>query len=117
MLDKIAIEQKDHVKYLGVLIDSKLTFKDHITAVSKKVSRTTGLMYRIRKYTSDKALAIIYNSLIYPFLLYGVPIWGNANNVHIKSIYKIQKRAVRIITNKDNYITTLFKLPGNPVTY
>ena len=49
LLHNKAIEEKDHVKYLGILIDSQLTFKYHITAVAKKISRSTGLMYRIRR--------------------------------------------------------------------
>ena len=92
LINKKAIQQKDHVKYLGVLIDSQLTFKYHITAVSKKISRTTGLMYRIRKYVDNKTLTMIYYSLIYPYLIYGIPIWGNADNVHLNSIFTIQKK-------------------------
>ena len=45
---------------------------------------------------------------MYPFILYGVPIWGNADDVHIKPIHKIQKKAVRIILNKDGYIANTF---------
>ena len=47
-MNKKAIEQKDYVKYLGVLIDSQLTFKDHITSLSRKIARVTGLMYKIK---------------------------------------------------------------------
>ena len=114
LIDKKAIEEKDHVKYLGVLIDSKLTFKTHITELTIKISRTIGLMSKIRHYTSNKALRIIYNSLIYPFLLYGIPIWGNANKTLINPIFILQKRAVRIILNKNNYIQTYYRLPGYP---
>ena len=116
LLNKKAIEQKDYVKYLGVLIDSKLTFKDHIIAVSKKISRATGTMYRIRNYVNNKILTMIYYSLIYPFLLYGAPIWGNADDVHLKSIFTIQKKAVRLISNKDDYIGDSFiKEPSAPL--
>jgi len=114
LLNKRAIQQKNYVKYLGILIDSQLTFKEHIMAVSKKTSRITGAMYRIRKFVNDKTLSMIYYSLIYPHLLYGVPIWGNADNVYIDSLLKLQKKAVRTISNNNNNIHTIFKLPGNP---
>ena len=52
LINRQAIEQKDSVKYLGVLIDSKLTFKQHITAISKKVSRATGMMYKLRPFVN-----------------------------------------------------------------
>ena len=36
------IKQKDHIKYLGVVIDSHLNFKEHIHQLSKKISRAMG---------------------------------------------------------------------------
>ena len=44
LLNRKAFEQKDHVKYLGILIDSKLTFQAHTSAVTKKISKVTGVM-------------------------------------------------------------------------
>ena len=71
-------------------------------------------MCRIRHYVNDKTLTMIYYCLIYPHLLYGIPIWGNADNIHLKSVITLQKKAVRTISNKFNNIYTIFKLPGNP---
>ena len=103
LLNKQAIEEKDYVKYLGILIDSQLTFSHHIASVAKKLAQVIGTMYRIRNYIDNRTCKMIYNSLIYPFLLYGVPVWGNADDVHTRSILTIQKRAVRIIA-KRHYI-------------
>ena len=108
LLNNKAFAQKDHVKYLGILIDSQLTFQAHSTSVSKKIARVAGMMYRIRKFVNDKILCTIYNSLIYPFILYGVPIWGNADEIHIEPIHIIQKKAVRIILNKTGFIANSF---------
>ena len=74
-------------------------------------------MRRIRNYVSDKTLLMIYHSLIYPHLLYGVSVWGNADVIHLDVLHILQKKAVRIIANKDKNIQTLFELPGNPNTY
>ena len=93
LLNNKAFDQKDQVKYLGILIDSQLTFQAHTISVSKKISRVTGMMYRIRKFVNDKTLCTIYNSLIYPFILYRVPIWGNADEVHTEPIHKTQKKS------------------------
>ena len=111
-INKKAIQQVQYVKYLGVLIDSQLTFAQHIASVVKKVSRVTGLMYRIRNCVDNQTLKMIYYSLIYSHLLYGIPIWGNADEVHISPLYILQKKAIRLIVNKDKSIQTLFKLPG-----
>ena len=80
------------IKYLGVLIDDKLTFKQHISAVSKKICRTIGLMYKLRHYVSKNILVMLYYSLIHPFSIYAVPVWGNANVTYLNSIHILQKR-------------------------
>ena len=116
-LNKKAIQQSEYVKYLGVLIDSRLSFSHHITSISKKMSRVTGLMYRIRSCVNNKTLKMIYYSLIYPHLLYGIPIWGNADDIHINPLLILQKKAVRLIMNKQRNIHTIYKLPGEPITY
>ena len=54
LINKQAISQKDYVKYLGVLIDSRLTFQQHISAIKKKISRTIGIMYKLRNFVSKK---------------------------------------------------------------
>ena len=117
LLNRKALQQSEYVKYLGVLIDARLTFKNHITSLSLKISRTTGAMNRIRSYVTDSAIKLIYHSLIYPHLLYGVSVWGNADNVHIDTLNVLQKKAIRIISNKHRNIHSLFTLSGQPVTY
>ena len=44
IMNRQAIAQKEYVKYLGVLIDSKLTFQFHFIGVTKKISRAIGPM-------------------------------------------------------------------------
>ena len=117
LLNKKALQQTEYVKYLGVLIDSQLTFKNHINAVSLKVSRITGAMRRIRNFVTDKSLTMIYYSLIYSHLLYGISVWGNADNIHLDTLLTLQKKAVRIICNKDTNVHASFKLTGTPDTY
>ena len=60
-------------------------------------------MCKIRHYANSDILKMLYNSLIYPYLLYAVPIWGNADNIHTHSILVIQKKAMRLIAYKDIY--------------
>ena len=59
IINRKAIEQKEHVKYLGILIDSKLSFKQHITFITKKISRVIGLLYKLSHYVSKKVLIMM----------------------------------------------------------
>ena len=99
IINRQAIEQKDYVKYLGVLIDSKLSFKQHIIDITKKISRAIGLLYKLRHYVSRRILIMMYYSLIYPFLIYALPVYGSGSNSY--TIHLLQKKVVRLVTFND----------------
>ena len=67
-----SLECKDHVKYLGVLLDSHLSWKYHIDNVAVKVSRIIGVIARVRHLVPFTTLLSIYRSLILPYLSYGL---------------------------------------------
>lgn len=46
---------------------------------------------------------MIYYSLIYPFLIYAIPVWGVANKVHLNKIHILQKKVVRLILFEDGF--------------
>ena len=72
LINKQAISEKNYVKYLGILIDSQLTFKYHINELSKKVSRAVGVLYKLGPFVTPKILTNVYYAIVYPFLLYGI---------------------------------------------
>ena len=63
----ILLERKDYVKYLGVLIDSTLTWKQHILFISSKISiLLIGIISKLRHFVPTDTLLSIYRSLIQP---------------------------------------------------
>ena len=66
----------DYIKYLGVLVDSTLSWKPHITELSKKLARTTGIFFKIRHYVARETLKLLYYSLFYSFISYAIVVWG-----------------------------------------
>ena len=98
ILNRKAIEQKDHVKYLGVLMDEHLNWKKQIANVTKKISRGIGILAKLRSYLDPKILRNIYYSIVYSHLSYGVEAWGSACASDLEKILILQKKAVRILT-------------------
>ena len=94
---KLNIE-KDHIKYLGVIIDSHLNWKHHVLSFSKKVSRCIGIMCKLRQFVNSNMLKNIYYSLLYPHLVYAIQVWGSACANEMNKILVLQKRVLRIIT-------------------
>ena len=79
-----SLECKDHVKYLGVLLDSHLSWKYHIDNVALKISRIIGVIARLRHLVPFTTLLSIYRSLILPYLSYGLAAWGQAAKFHLQ---------------------------------
>ena len=65
------LECKECVKYLGILIDYKLSWKTHVDSIALKISKTIGLLSILRHFVPHHTLVNIYNSLITPYLHHG----------------------------------------------
>ena len=100
-IQKKAIPENKAVKYLGLMIDSGLTWKTHIDKLAKKVSCAIGLMRKIRPYVTIEILKTLYYSLIYSHLSYAIEVWGSADQTHLNTLLILQKRSVRMIFMKD----------------
>ena len=67
-----SLERKECAKYLGVLIDSKLSWTHHITYISTKISKSLSILARLRHFVPSFTLLNIYRSLVQPYLSYGI---------------------------------------------
>ena len=85
------------IKYLGIYLDETLSGDHHCKELSKKLSRTNGMLAKIRHYAPNEILPI-YHALLSSQLKYGSQIWGQTNNQHVQKIIKLQKKALRIIS-------------------
>ena len=66
--------------------------------MKNKIAKSNGILYKIRNFLDRKSLSHLYNSVVFPYLIYGIEVWGNTNAVHLDPIIKIQKKIVRTIT-------------------
>lgn len=101
--EKTNLERKKYVKYLGLLIDENLSWKHHIDFLGAKISRTIGLLSKLRYFLPTSTLLQIYSSLVEPYLTYGISAWGQANVTSLNTLLKLQKRALRHIFFKKHY--------------
>lgn len=97
LIDNTMIEIKSQTKFLGVIIDDKLSFAPHIKYIRGKVARATGVLFKCRKFFKSDVLRSLYNAFIYPYFTYCVTVWGNACLEYLKPLIILQKRAVRCI--------------------
>ena len=86
-------------KFLGVMIDEKITWKAHINYISRKAAKTLGILNKARRYFQQPTLITLYYAFLYPLLLYCAITWGNAPASTLWPLFRIQKRAIRLIRN------------------
>ena len=82
-----------------------------LNALLKKIRRSIVILSKLRYYVGLDILLSLYYALIYPFLTYGIIIWGNTYNTTLQPIFILQKRAMRLITFSrfDEHSSPLFK--------
>ena len=78
-------------------IDSNLTWKYHIGYITSKISKSIGIIARLRHFVPKSTLVHIYRSLILPYLSYGIVVWGQAAQTHLEKILILQNRVLRLI--------------------
>ena len=93
-------------KFLGVKINERLDWKDHINYITDKISKSSGVINKLSKVFDEEVLTMLYYSLVYPYLTYCNLIWGNAYSTHISRLITLQKRIIRILSFSDRIAHT-----------
>ena len=98
-----------HTKFLGVIIDENLTWREQIKTVETKVSKSVGVLYKTKDVLDIQALRTLYQSLVEPYMSYCCEIWGNTYPSRLRKLSLLQKKAIRIIYSLDYHgHTSLF---------
>ena len=107
MINDHKIDYVDSFNLLGIILDKHLNWKPHTDMIAKKISKVIGVMNRLKNVLPLEPLKCIYNSLILSHLNYGNVLWGHQSG----RLFKLQKRAVRIMTNSkyNSHTNVLFK--------
>ena len=77
-----------------------------------KISKSIGILFRIRDFVPKVCLRILYFCLVHPYFLYCLPVFGATYNTHLQPLILLQKRAIRLISNAAFLANTepLFKM-------
>ena len=84
------ITSVESLKYLGIPVDSTLTWKPQISELSKKLGRTCGIFFRMRHYVTPETLKLLF-SLFYSFLSYSIVVWGLTHPTTLDHLFKVQE--------------------------
>lgn len=97
--NSLPFEFPESLNFLGLILDYNLKWSSHIDALAKKLSKAVFALRIIHQNCSKAAALTLYYGLIYSKLNYGIIFWGQASSLLLSRIFRLQKRAVRIINN------------------
>ena len=95
------IEQVDSQKLLRLTIDRHLSFNIHVEELCKWLSQIIALLRKIRRFLPNKQRILYYNAVIKQLMLYESTVWSNCSSDNIMRVFKLQKRASRVILEAD----------------
>jgi len=99
-------------KLLGILLDEYLSFDSHIAQLCSKISKSLFIINRVKNFLPKDALLSLYFALVHSHLSYCTTIYGSATPTSLSKLFKIQKKAIRIISHSTfrAHTAPIFKL-------
>ena len=97
LMNDIPLKQVRSIKFLGVIINDKLTWEEHKSLVYSKICKSIGLVYKCKKYMNETESIKMYKTFIQPYFLYGIEIWGHTLQNEQDILIKLQYKILRII--------------------
>ena len=110
----VTISKSSSTKYLGLLIDDKLSWSNHINELCNSLVKYIGIFYNLRGILSETIATQIYYSFIYSKLRYAIEIYGTAKVSYLRPLQVLQNRLIKQLTNKPRrYPTDLLYRENN----
>ena len=117
-INNFQIKRVHEARFLGVIIDEKLTWSAHIRAIKSKMSRYVGIMYKIRSKVPVNIRLQIFHSFVQSHLNFCSLVWGFTNKSNIDMLFTMQKKAMRaVMPGYVNYFYKDGKLPTGTKKY
>ena len=109
-LNDITIYRSPQVKYLGLIVDEKLNWHQHINELEKTLVKTVKAFRLIKNWLPKKLKLQIYYAYIHSKIKYGITLYGTACKAFLNKIQVLQNRTIKILFNLDHYTPTKYLL-------
>ena len=102
-ISNLVIERQEFIKFLGVLLDENLNWKEHIKYTENKMAKNLGLLYKARPFIERHALLALYCPYIQTYINYANIAWSSTCRTTLKKTSSHLKHAICIIFNKNKF--------------
>lgn len=90
----------NNIKYLGVLIDNHLTWKDQIAALCRRLRKLLHIFKKLRAFADDETIRLTYLALCQSVLSYCVAAWGSACKINLLPLERAQRAVLKVAYKK-----------------
>ena len=97
--ENVSIACTEHTKFLGLTVDNNLKWKEHINKLCNKLSSSLFALRTLRGKVESRTLIQVYHALFESHLMYGIIFWGNSSSLNILRVFKLQKKAIRLLAD------------------
>ena len=102
------ISKQSSLKYLGVILDDKLNWKPQIEKLITQLSKSCGMLFKLKHYTNTSVLKSVYFALFHSYLTYLILNWGKPNKTTLLPLIRLQNKAVRTLEFNKTKTTVLY---------
>ena len=96
-------------KFLGMWMDQKLNWKEHMGKLKTKIKRNLTLLKVGKKYLNTQTKKVLYYAKIYSHLSYGITLWGNMiSNTQLANLQKLQNKVVQLVDTQQCTIENVY---------
>ena len=100
------IKQSEEIKYLGIKLDSKLTWKNHVEKIKLETIKFESIFYQLRYIVPKQCLTVLYSSMVHSKIAYSLETYGLAAKKYLNELQTLQNRILRILYFKDRKYPT-----------
>ena len=96
-INNTLIRQVDQIRFLRVLFNKNLIWKNHRNLIENKISKSLGILHWAKHMLNQKSKKNVYFSFMHSYINYGNIAWGSAYKTKLKKIFTYQKKSARVI--------------------
>ena len=104
--DQTPMELVSNAKYLGLFINSDISWDVHVNHLCKQLYFLLSMLRRMSKNFPQSLLVKVYKTFIQPKIDYGITVWGRTTEFNLNKIQRMQNQAARIILKNFDFIST-----------
>ena len=105
-VENIEIQRVQSTKYLGLFIDEKLYWNDHVNYLCKNLTKFFGLFKRVRNCIQNKLCRQLYFAFIYSKISYGIQVYGSCAENTLSKVQTIQNKLMKFLMKLDSRTST-----------